>query len=110
MRGALCARVVGGLLGTSRQTPHDRVRVGTMLGVLDRGALRFPAWQFDPEGENGVVSGLPEVLGALRLSPFGKAYWLSRPNPYLAERSTVEALREGELEAVKSLAESVGAV
>ena len=110
LAGSLSAPDVATLLGTSRQTPHDRTRAGTLLGILDRGALRFPAWQFDPQGEDGVVAGLPEVLGALRLSHFGKAYWLSRPNPYLADWSPIEVLRDGDLEAVKSLAESVGAV
>ena len=110
MAGSLSAPEVATLLGTSRQTPHDRARAGTLLGVLDRGALRFPRWQFDPQGEDGVVGGLPEVLDALRLSPFGKAYWLSRPNPYLGDRSPVEALKEGELQGVRNLAESVGAV
>ena len=110
LAGALSAPEVAALLGTSRQTPHDRVRAGTMLGVLDRGALRFPASQFDPQGEDGVVEGLPEILDALKLSAFGKAYWLSRPNPYLGDRSPLEALKEGELEAVKGLAESVGVV
>lgn len=109
LAGALSAPEVAGLLGTSRQTPHDRARAGTLLGVLERGALRFPAWQFDPEGEGGVVGGLAEILGALRASPFGKAYWLSRPNPYLGDRAPIEALKEGEAESVRRLAESVGA-
>lgn len=109
LAGALSAPEVAEILGTSRQTPHDRARAGTLLGVLERGALRFPAWQFDPAGEGGVVGGLAEVLGALRASPFGKAYWLSRPNPYLGDRTPVDMLKEGEVEAVKRLAEAVGA-
>lgn len=110
LAGALSAPEVADLLGTSRQTPHDRTKAGTLLGVLDRGALRFPAWQFDPEGEDGVVPGLPEVLRALRLSPFGKASWLSRPNPYLDGRTPAEAIKAGEAVEVRRLALSVGAV
>ena len=108
--GALSAAEVAELLGTSRQTPHDRAKAGTLLGVLERGALWFPAWQFDPEGEGGVVDELAEVSGTLRASPFGKAYWLSRPNPYLGDRAPIEALKEGEIGAVRRLAESVGVV
>ena len=93
-----------------RQTPHDRVKAGTLLGILDRGALRFPAWQFDPEGEDGVVPGLSDVLRSLSLSPFGKASWLSRPNPYLEGRTPAEAMKAGEAAAVRRLALSVGAV
>lgn len=66
LAGALNASEAARLLGTSRQTPHGRARAGTLLGVLERGALRFPAWQFGPEDEGGVVGGLPGVLGALR--------------------------------------------
>lgn len=110
LAGALSAPEVADLLGTSRQTPHDRTKAGTLLGVLDRGALRFPAWQFDPEGEDGVVSSLSDVLRVLRLSPFGKASWLSRPNPYLDGLTPAEALEAGEDEAVRRLALSVGAV
>lgn len=110
LAGALSAPEVADLLGTSRQTPHDRTKACTLLGILDRGALRFPAWQFDPEGEDGVVSGLPDVLRVLRLSPFGKASWLSRPNPHLDGRTPAEALKAGETAAVRRLALSVGVV
>src|SRR4051794_12680572 len=54
LEGALTASQVAELLHTSRQTPHDRVAAGTLLAVMDRGALRFPSWQFDPEGPDGI--------------------------------------------------------
>jgi hypothetical protein len=39
---------VNELLATgSRQTVHDRVKAGTLLGILDQGKWRFPLWQFD---------------------------------------------------------------
>src|SRR5258708_9465918 len=47
---SLTAPEVAALLNTSRQTPHDRIKKGTLLGVLDRGMLRFPVWQLDPDG------------------------------------------------------------
>jgi hypothetical protein len=105
---SLTASQVADLLGTTRQTPHDRAKVGTLLAVLDRGAWRFPAWQFDPEGPDGVVEGLSEVLRALHASPLAKASWFVRPNPYLENRIPLEALREGQIEAVRSAAETVG--
>lgn len=51
----LSASQVAQLLGTSRQTPHDRVKSGTLLAVLDRGVWHFPPWQFDPEGPDGTI-------------------------------------------------------
>jgi excisionase family DNA binding protein len=66
LQDSLTVAQVAELLGTSRQTPHDRVKSGSLLAVEDRGMLRFPAWQFDPESENGVVAGLPRVARLLR--------------------------------------------
>lgn len=105
---SLTAPQVADLLGTSRQTPHDRVKGGTLLAVLDKGIWKFPIWQFDPEGPDGVIEGLPEVLRALHASPLAKASWLVRPNRYLEGRTPLEALKEGLIEAVKGAAETVG--
>jgi hypothetical protein len=109
LEGSLTASQVADLLGTTRQTPHDRVKGGTLLAVLDRGVWRFPAWQFDPEGPDGVVEGLSEVLRALEVSPLAKASWLVRHNQYLEGRTPLAALKEGRVEVVKSAAEAVGA-
>jgi hypothetical protein len=109
LEGSLSASQVADLLGTTRQTPHDRVKGGALLAVLDRGVWRFPAWQFDPEGPDGVIEGLGEVLRALHASPLAKASWFVRPNPYLEGRTTpLEVLREGQVGAVRSAAEAVG--
>ncbi|MBA3331746.1 MAG: DUF2384 domain-containing protein [Actinobacteria bacterium] len=89
------------LLGVSRQTPLNRVKDKTMLAILDRGAYRFPVWQFDPQGEDGVLPGLPDVLEALEpQQPFAKLVWLRRPNPTLDEREPVELLRKRKIEPV----------
>ena len=57
------------LAAGSRQTVHDRLRAGTLLGILDQGKWRFPLWQFDAEGPNGVIISL------------AKARWLQKPHP-----------------------------
>ena len=90
---ALTASQVGHRLGVSRQTPHDRVRAKTLLGVKYRGKLRFPSWQFDAEGPNGVIPSFPEVLRALSVSDFAKSLWFTNPNPYLEGRRPIDALR-----------------
>jgi hypothetical protein len=108
LEGALTAPKVAKLLDTTRQTPHDRVKSGTLLAVLDRGVWRFPAWQFDPEGPDGVVEGLPDVLQALHTPPLAKASWIVHPNQYLGGHTPLETLKEGCKEAVRSAAEMVG--
>jgi len=98
---ALTAPQAAELLGVSRQTPLNRVKENTLLAVLDRGAYRFPVWQFDPRGEDGVLPGLREVLEALEPQPpFAKLVWLRRRNPTLAGREPVELLRAREIEPV----------
>lgn len=106
--GALTTAQVARLLGTSRQTPHDRVASGTLLAVMDRGALRFPAWQFDPDGADGVVAGLPQVIRALDVSALAKVSWLTRANAMLDGMSPLAALKAGRDDEVAALARSVG--
>jgi hypothetical protein len=36
--------VTGLLAAGSRQTVHDRLKAGTLLGILDQGKWRFPLW------------------------------------------------------------------
>ena len=109
LQGSLTAPQVALLLGTTRQTPHDRAQRQTLLAVEDRGILRFPYWQFDANGANGIIAGLPAVLKALDISRLGKASWLTRPNPYLNGRTPLEALKSGEVERVVDQARAVGA-
>lgn len=109
LAGALTASQVAKLLKTSRQTPHDRLTAGTLLAVMDQGAWRFPSWQFDPDGENGVVPGLPAVIRALRVSPIAKVIWLTRPNPALDGETPLACLKAGQTERVVALAHAVGA-
>ncbi len=107
---SLSSTQVAALLGTSRQTPHDRARNNTLLAVHDGGVLRFPVWQFDPNGPNGVVHGLPEVLQALNVSPLAKVSWLTRPNSALGNRTPLDSLKSGEVKRVVQLARAVGTV
>ena len=108
LQGALTATQVAELLGTKRQTPHDRVRSGKLLGLEDNGRWLFPYWQFDASGPNGVIDGLPEVLRVLEISAFGKASWLTIPNPYLEGRTPVQALKDEDRQRVVDIALGLG--
>lgn len=107
LAGALTTLEVARLLGTSRQTPHDRVASGSLLAVMDRGTLRFPAWQFDPDGPDGVVAGLPSVVRALDVSVLAKVSWLTGLNPLLDDSTPLAALKAGRIDDVLMLARSV---
>ena len=108
--GSLSVDQVATLLGTSRQTPHDRAKARTLLAVPDGGRLRFPAWQFDADGPGGVIEGLPAVLRALRVGALTAVRWLTRPNAVFDERTPLAALRSGEVERVVAESAGVGAV
>jgi len=108
LANTLSASQVAQLLGTSRQTPHDRVKSGTLLAVFDRGVWRFPSWQFDPEGPDGTIDGLSEVLQTLQVCPLAKLNWLVRSNSVLDGQTPVEALKRGQKERVLSEAMGVG--
>jgi hypothetical protein len=106
---SLSASQVAQLLGTSRQTPHDRVSSQTLLAIKENGKLCFPAWQFDPAGSDGTIEGLPAVLKALAISDYAKLNWLTRANPYLEDTTPIQALKAGQTERVLAEAAAVGA-
>lgn len=96
LENSLTAPQVAKLLGTSRQTPHDRLKNKTLLAVRDNGVLLFPTWQFDPEGADGVIDGLPSVLKSLSIkSEFAKLNWFMCKNAVLDGLTPVAALKQG---------------
>jgi len=105
---ALTTPQVARILGTSRQTPHDRAKSSTLLAVMDRGALRFPIWQFDASGPDNVIAGLPEVLRALEVSPMEKLSWLVRSNQMLDGNTPLEIIKAGDVDRIVRLARAVG--
>jgi hypothetical protein len=105
LEDALTAPQVADVLGISRQAAASRAESGSLLAVLDRGVYRFPRWQFDPRGPDGMIAGLREVLEALEPQPaFSKLVFLTRPNKTLDEREPVDLLRRGERDRVLAAA------
>lgn len=109
LKNSLTANGVAKLLGTTRQTPHDRINKKSLFAVKDNGVWKFPLWQFDPSGADGVIEGLPEVLKSLEGSEFTKLNWLVSPNCYLENLTPVEALKQGQKAKVLKEAIALGA-
>ena len=108
---ALSVGEVAALLGVGRQTPHDRVKAGTFLAVKENGRLAFPQWQFDPEGPDGVLAGLPDVLRTMNgrpISDLGRVRWFVTAKALLDGRTPLDALRAGDIDHVLAEAESIG--
>ena len=96
LRDSLTSTQVADLMGWQHhKTASDRLKANTLVGVKDRGVYKFPLWQFDPEGEDGVVDGLPELLSRLNVSNFRKINWLSKPMAAFDNLTPVEILKKG---------------
>jgi hypothetical protein len=108
LSNSISSPALANLLGVSRQTIHDRFKSGQLLGMLDNNVLKFPNWQFDPSGPNGVVNGLPEVLATLQCSAFAKISWLSTCNPVFSNLRPIDVLKTGKVDEVIREARSVG--
>ncbi len=109
LKDVLTAPQVAKLLNTSRQTPHDRLKKNTLIAVQDNGVCKFPVWQFDASGADGVIPGLPEVLKVLNVPALSKISWLTKPNPAFDGSTPVDALKGGRKDKVVCEARSVGA-
>lgn len=107
---AIPATMLANILGVSRTTVHDRYKSGQLLGVLDNNVLKFPDWQFDPSGPNGLVAGLPEILAALKCGNFAKISWLASFNTVFGNERPIDVLRRGRFEEVLEEANAVGIV
>ncbi|MBW4632406.1 MAG: hypothetical protein KME30_11060 [Iphinoe sp. HA4291-MV1] len=111
LKNSLSASEVAKLLGAkSRQTPHDRRKNNSLIAVEDNGIWKFPRWQFDPHGCDGVIDGLPDVLKALNVPALSKISWLTRPNPALNGCSPVQALKRSQKDNVIAEARTVGVI
>lgn len=105
--GPLTISQVGELLGISRQAIHKRFRKGKLIAltISKRGYL-FPKWQF---AENGLLTGLEEVLAALDESDsWIQAAFMLNPNIWLDGASPLEMLRQGKIEDVMVAARASG--
>lgn len=95
----------------NRKTVHDRLKAKEIIGIKDRGVYKFPLWQFDPQGENGILDSLPSLLAALDISDFRKLSWLTKPLRPFNNLTPVEILKRGNKSEIEDLvieAEGVG--
>lgn len=95
---------------SSRQAPLNRLKNKTLIAIKDNEKWQFPLWQFDVNGSQGVVEGLPLILQTMNCSNLAKVSWLSNPSPYFQGASPIQMLKEGEVDRVYDLAQMVGEV
>jgi hypothetical protein len=99
--GTLSAEAAARRLGIAREAVDQRRRVGTLLAIPEGSDWRYPACQFR-EGE--VVPGLVEVVrGLADADPWVTLDFLLAPDTALASRTPLQALRDGDRDAVLRL-------
>jgi hypothetical protein len=105
--GALTSEKVAEVLKISRQAV-DKRRASNQLLALTQGrrGYSYPSFQFD---EGGTLKGLEDVLGELKaLDPWMQLNFFTRPNERLGGNTPIEALREGKVDDVMSVASGHG--
>ncbi len=105
--GTVSVEQVTDLIGISRQAIDRRRSQNQLIGLTQgRRGYAYPAFQF----ENGkTLDGLKEVLDALQgHDPWMQSIFFANGNDRLDGRTPLEALRQGEIEAVVRAAEAYG--
>ncbi|TAU72304.1 DNA-binding protein (plasmid) [Rhizobium ruizarguesonis] len=99
--GTVSAEDAGRMLGISRQAVDKRRRAGTLLAVREGSDWRYPLCQFD-QGE--VIAGISDVVrGFAAAGPWIALDFLLAADMALGGRTALQALRDGDREAVRRL-------
>lgn len=107
--GAISADEAREFLGNiSKTAVLDRFKKGQLLGWREtrQNAVRFPVWQFTPEG---LLPGLEAVLAILRQSTaiddWGAVLFFLNKRASLNDERPLDVLRRGDIESVKAAAQ-----
>lgn len=105
--GTLSAEQVSELIGISRQAVDKRRSQNQLIGLIQgKRGYAYPAFQFE---DGKTVDGLKDVLDALSgHDPWMQSIFFANGNDRLNRRTPLDALRQGETEAVVRAAEAYG--
>ena len=108
--GSVGATEAAAIMGVSERALEQRRRGGTVLALpVGDGSHAFPRWQFDGDAQDGLVPGLPRVLQSFSVtSPWMQAEFMLAPEDRLADRSPLDALKAGEIDAMAQAASAYG--
>jgi hypothetical protein len=105
--GALSSQQVAEVLSLSRQAVDKRRSSNQLLALTQgRRGYSYPGFQFE---EGKTLSGIEDVLKALSaLDPWMQLNFFTSPTERLGGKTPVEALREGKVNDVVSIASTYG--
>jgi hypothetical protein len=105
--GHISADEARALLNLSKPSLLDRFHKGRIVGFRERNAIRFPVWQFSPDG--GLLPGMDKVLARLAekdsYDSWAKVLFFLNPRHSLGGRRPLDLLRGGQIKDVIELAE-----
>jgi len=101
--------------GLSREQAAQRVGVkpnqitnllrdGDLFALDGPDGLRLPAWQFDPEARRGRLEGIARVAAVFPGRVLSLSSWMAAPNAALGGRTPRQALLDGDVEQVVTVA------
>ncbi|EJC83575.1 hypothetical protein Rleg4DRAFT_6678 [Rhizobium leguminosarum bv. trifolii WSM2297] len=98
---AASAEDAGRILGITRQAVDKRRRAGTLLAMREGSDWRYPLCQFD---QREVIAGISDVVrGFPGAGPWIALDFLLASDTALGDRTALQALRDGDREAVLRL-------
>ena len=105
--GSLSVEQVSELIGISRQAVDKRRSQNQLIGLTQgKRGYAYPAFQFE---DGKTLDGLKEVLDALSgHDPWMQSIFFANGNDRLNHRTPLDALRQGETDAVVRAAEAYG--
>ena len=104
LKSSITSNQVTKLIGCkSINIVDDRRKANIFLAIKDHGSYKFPLWQFDPEGNDGVVNRLPELLNVLDISDYAKLSWLTKPLKSFENMTPVQILKCGDSQDIDDL-------
>jgi hypothetical protein len=105
--GTLSVEQVSELIGISRQAVDKRRSQNKLIGLIQgKRGYAYPAFQFE---DGKALDGLKEVLDALSgHDPWMQSIFFANGNDRLNHKTPLDALRQGETEAVVRAAEAYG--
>jgi hypothetical protein len=105
--GSYTAKEVGEILNMSRQAVHKRRNEGKLIGLTQgRRGYAYPAWQFENGKTLRYLEDLLEILQ--RHDPWMQMVFFLNKSTRLQGHTPLEALKQGQIEAVREAAASYG--
>lgn len=102
---ALPYREAARRLGVSTNQITNLLRAGDLLALDGPDGPRLPSWQFNPDTRRGRLDGIRHVAAVFCGRVLGLSAWMTTPSQALGGRTPADALADGDVDHVVTLAD-----